>query len=88
MARELSLFQAVHPFDKDENEPTEMSIVEGEFLRLSPGEDGVLNTEDDAYYRDGWILVQSLRTNVVGYVPKVRLTSSQPLLVQRPCRHP
>lgn len=64
----VTYYRVVHGFVRDENEPGEMSIVEGDTVKRSP-EEGV--GEDGGYGRDGWALVQSLRTGEIGFVPAV-----------------
>jgi len=64
-----SYYRAMHSFDKDESEPGEMSIIQGEVLKRSPEEGEAEGSEE----RDGWMLVQSLRTGEIGYVPAVSM---------------
>lgn len=83
MSSVVRYYRVVHGFVRDDNEPGEMSIVEGETVKKSPpldetGGDVMMEEEEAASRGDGWALVQSLRTGEIGYVPAVKRTPILP----------
>jgi len=63
-------YRCVYAFVADEEEDGEVSANVGDMFVLSPGEDGVFNTDDDMNADDGWLFVTNLNTRETGFVPE------------------
>jgi hypothetical protein len=73
-------YRCLHEFSPKED--GEIRAAVGELFVLSPGDDGIFDTEDDM--NDGWLYVTNLASGETGFVPLEYMQEIQETPVQQP----